>query len=179
MFRRKNVKQKSILAIFFVCVSSFSWAEQLSKIGIVDFSRVVENFPSGSAAFRKYDLLKSEYEERIQQYQLDLNEKELQLLDAKERGTDLEIARLQREVEDFKAFIRKWNETKLKEIDLARNELLEGAEIVQDILKAIEFIAVNEGYTIVFDVTDKDIVWHSMEIDITDLVIRRLRALAR
>ena len=86
---------------------------------------------------------------------------------------------MQREVEDFKAFIRKWNETKLKEIDLARSELLEGAEIVRDILKAIEFISVNEGYTIVFDVSDNDIVWHSMEIDITDLVIRRLRALAR
>ena len=172
--------QKSIMLVFCcVFVTVAGWGEQLSKIGIVDFSKVVENFPSGSAAFRKLDLLKTEYEERIQQYQMDLNEKELSLLDAKERGTDLEIARLQREVEDFKAFIRKWNETKSKEIDLARSELLEGAEIVRDILKAIEFIAVNEGYTIVFDVSDKDIVWHSMEIDITDLFIRRLRALAR
>ena len=165
--------------LILVIAAATGWSEQLSKIGVVDFSKVVENFPSGSAAFRKLNLLRTEYEERIQQYQIDLNDKELRLLDAKEQGDELVIARLQREVEDFKAFIRKWNETKLKEIDLARNELLEGAEIVGDILKAIEFIAVNEGYTIVFDVSDKDIVWHSMEIDITDLVIRRLRALAR
>ena len=173
------INKRFIMLLGCVFFATAGWGEQLSKIGIIDFSRVVENFPSGSAAFRKLDLLKNEYESRIQQYKIDLNEKELRLLDAKETGDDLEIARMQREVEDFKAFIRKWNETKLKEINLVRGELLEGAEIVQDILKAIEFIAVNEGYAIVFDVSDKDIVWHSMEIDMTELVIRRLRALAR
>ena len=43
----------------------------------------------------------------------------------------------------------------------------------------IEFIAVDEGYTLVVDSSDLNIIWYSTEIDITDLVIQRLRALAR
>jgi Skp family chaperone for outer membrane proteins len=46
--------------------------------------------------------------------------------------------------------------------------------------KAIEYVAINEGYTIVLDASAiTTIIWWSLEIDITDLVIERLKEMAR
>ena len=154
-------------------------AEQLSKIAVVSFERVVENFPSGSPAFSRLRILKEEYEERTQEHLERLNELERNLLGAKESGTQLRVASLEREIEDFKSFIRQWQEIKLKEIEIVQNDFLRGDDIARGIYRAIEYIAVNEGYTLVLDDRDTDIVWYSNEVDITDLIIHRLRALAR
>ena len=86
---------------------------------------------------------------------------------------------LEREITDFRIFIRQWQEIKIKEIEIVQNDFLQGHDIAMDILQAIEFIAINDGYTIVLDANDISVIWLSQEIDITDLIIRRLRIRAR
>jgi len=154
-------------------------ADQLSKIAVVDFQKIVDSFPSGSPAFSKLQLLKDSYEEKRLEYLTELNEKEQQLLVARENGSSLDIANLEREIADFRIFIRQWQEIKIKEIEIVQNDFLQGHDIAMDILESIEFIAINEGYTIVLDANDISVIWLSQEIDITDLVISRLRIRAR
>jgi Skp family chaperone for outer membrane proteins len=91
--------------VFILCIPGFVFADQLSKIAVVDFQEVIDNFPSGSPAFSRLQILKDSYEEKRLEYLAELNDKELELLDAKKRGNDLEIARLEREITDFKGKI--------------------------------------------------------------------------
>ena len=169
--------------VIFTCllffIAGIATAEQLSKIAVVDFQKIVDNFPSGSPAFNKLQLLKDTYEEKRLEYLAELNDKEQQLLEARERASNLVIANLEREISDFKIFIRQWQEIKIKEIEIVQNDFLQGRDIALDILEAIEFIAINEGYTIVLDANDVSVIWLSQEIDITDMVIHRLRLRAR
>jgi Skp family chaperone for outer membrane proteins len=162
-----------------LCITTFAPAEQLSKIAVVDFQKIVDNFPSGSPAFSKLQLLKDSYEENRLEYLAELNDKEQELLEARERGNSIQIASLEREITDFKIFIRQWQEIKIKEIEIVQNDFLQGRDIALDILEAIEFIAINEGYTIVLDANDVSVIWLSQEIDITDQVIHRLKLRAR
>jgi len=174
------MKKRFIVPLALLLVAAGAgYAEQLSKIAAVDFQQVIDNFPSGSPAFSKLQILKNAYEEKRQDYLEELNNKELKLLEAKERGNELEIARLEREISDYKAFIRQWQEIKIEEIEIAQREFLEGRDIALDILKAIEYVAVNEGYTIVLDANATSVIWLSPEIDITNLVIERLVTRAR
>ena len=76
-------------------------------------------------------------------------------------------------------FIRQWQEIKTDEIEIVQNEFLQGGDIALDLLRAIEFVAINEGYTIVIDANDISVIWWSPEIDITELVVNRLKAMAR
>jgi outer membrane protein len=165
--------------VFFLCIAGFSFPDQLSKIAVVDFQEVIDNFPNGSPAFSRLQILKDAYEEKRLKYLAELNDKELELLDAKKRENELEIARLEREITDFKTFIKQWQEIKIEEIQIVQKEFLQGGEIALDMLRAIEFVAINEGYTLVMDANDISVIWWSPEIDITDLVINRLKAMAR
>lgn len=172
----KRVLAGLLLAVLLAVAVS---GEQLSKIGIVVFSKVVENFPSGSPAFSKLQNLKETFETQRQDYLAELNRKELELLELKDGGNQIQIANLEREIETFKVFINDWQGIKLKQLEIAQEEFLQGEDIATDIYKAIEFIAINEGYTLILDESDQNIIWYSPEIDITDLVINRLRVLAR
>ena len=166
-------------ACIVLLLSGLAQAEQLSKIAVVDFQKIVDNFPSGSQAFSKLQLLKDSYEVKRLDYLTELNDKEQKLLEAKERESDLVIANLERDIADFRIFIRQWQEIKIKEIEIVQNDFLRGHDIAMDILQAIEYIAINEGYTIVLDANDISVIWLSQEIDITNLVINRLRIRAR
>jgi len=167
------------LVVFSVFIATAGFADQLSRIGVVDFQEVIDNFPSGSPAFSKLQILKDSYDEKRLEYLSELNDKELELLEAKKRSSELEIARLEREITDFKTFIKQWQEIKIEEIEIVQNEFLRGGDIALDMLRAIEFVAINEGYTMVLDANDISVIWWSQEIDITDLVINRLKAMAR
>jgi Skp family chaperone for outer membrane proteins len=175
------MKKGAILAaVLILLVSGSAFTDQLSKIAVVDLQEIIDNFPSGSPAFSRLQILKNAYEEKRLEYLAELNEKELSLLDAKERENDLEIARLEREIADFKVFIKQWQEIKIKEIEIVQNDFLQGRDIALDMRKAIEYVAINEGYTIVLDASAvTTIIWWSLEIDITDLVIERLKEMAR
>ncbi|MBN1687284.1 MAG: OmpH family outer membrane protein [Spirochaetales bacterium] len=168
-----------LLSVVILFSSTSAFAEQLSKIAVVDFQEIIDNFPSGSPAFSKLQILKDAYEEKRLEYLEDLNTKELELLDAKENADELKVARLEREIVDFKTFIRQWQEIKIKEIEITQNDFLQGRDIALDILKAIEYIAINEGYTIVLDANAVSVIWLSPEIDITELIVNRLKAMAR
>ncbi len=172
-------KASLFFVVFLLVVSGVVFPEQLTKIGVVDFQEVIDNFPSGSPAFSRLQILKDAYEEKRLEYLAELNEKELELLDAKKREDELEIARLEREIADFKTFIRQWQEIKIEEIEIVQNEFLKGGDIALDMLKAIEYVAINEGYTLVLDANDISVIWWSQEVDITDLVVNRLKAMAR
>ena len=169
----------NLLAGLILLVSGIASGEQLSKIAVVDFQKIVDNFPSGSPAFSKLKLLKDSYEEKRLEYLTELNEKEQQLLSARDNASELTIANLEREITDFRIFIRQWQEIKIREIEIVQNDFLQGHDIALDILQAIEYIAINEGYTIVLDANDISVIWLSQEIDITELVIHRLRIRAR
>ena len=174
------MKKGSVLLILFLFLSSAAaFSQRLSTIAVVDFQEIVDNFPSGSPAFSRLQILKNSYEESRIAYLEQLNNKELALLETKERGGPLEIAQLEREIADFKTFIRQWQEIKIKEIQIVQNDILRGRDIALDMLKAIEYIAINEGYTIVLDANAISVIWLSPEIDITELVINRLKAMAR
>lgn len=171
--------KKIITILLFVTLPFMAAAESLSKIGVVDISKVLENFPTDSSAFRKLDLLKLEYDDKLPEYLRNLQDIEQRLLDVQEEGSEYQIASLEREVEDYKNFIRTWRDTMIKRINTARENLADGSPIIIDVMKAIEWVAINEGFTLVFDAAERNIIWWSMEVDITEMVIERLRVLAR
>ena len=160
-----------LLTSLLLLVSMIASGEQLSKMAVVDFQKIVDNFPSGSPAFSKLKLLKDSYEEKRLEYLTELNDKEQKLLEAREHESALAIANLEREITDFRIFIRQWQEIKIREIEIVQNDFLQGHDIAMDILQAIEYIAINDGYTIVLDANDISVIWLSQEIDITDLGI--------
>lgn len=168
--------------LLFVCVillvPSFVFSEQLSKIGVVQISRIIENFPTNSQAFQELNRLKEEYDENLPLYSEYLNQLNLQLIEMKNEGDEAEILKQESEIEAYENFMVEYHEAMNKRIANAREKLKDGSGIVESIFSSISFIAVNEGYSLILDAAEQNIIWYSPEIDITDKVIQRLKIIA-
>ncbi len=176
MRRGGTIVTMAVVALF--VVSAGALAEPLSKIAVIDIDRVFESFPEQARVFRELNDRRDAYEERMNEYSEQIDDLELKIIDAKKAENDVEVARLEREREDVLQDRRTYHEIMTRRIKDAYRRIAEGEGIVGEILKVIDFVAVDEGYSIVLDAGDSRIFWFSKEIDITDMVISRLRAIS-
>ncbi len=166
-------------AILIVVCTGALVAEPLSKICVVDIRRVIENFPRDSQVFRSLTRMQEQLEARMAEYDEQINELEMEILEAREEENELEVEKLKNRKADRQEDKKTYYRIMTERINSAWEEIREGEGIVDDILKAIEFVTVDNGYSMAFDLSDKSILWYSKEIDITDKVIARLRQIAR
>jgi len=155
-----------------------SSGESLSKIAVVYMDRIFESYPEDARVFRAIEELRNTYETRMEEYAFELEEIELNLIAARENGDEVEVAELEATRTDFVSNTRTYHEIMTGRIKSAYEDIAEGEGIVQDIFEAIRFVAIDEGYSAVFDAEDSRLYYFGKEIDVTDLVIRRLRAVA-
>ncbi len=154
------------------------YAEPLSKIAVVYLGTVLENFPEDARVFRRIEELTDTYETRMEEYSIELDDIELELLAAKENGDEIEVARLETTRADFIENRRTYHEIINRQIKRAYDDIDQMEGIAEEIMEAIRFVAINEGYSLVLDAEDPRLYYFSKEIDITDMVISRLRAVA-
>ena len=51
------------IGLLVILVAGVGAAEQLTKIAVVDMTRIIENFPSDSAGYRRFRQRRTEYEQ--------------------------------------------------------------------------------------------------------------------
>ena len=153
-------------------------SEPLSKIAVIYLGTVLESFPEDARVFRRIEELTDTYESRMDEYSLELDDIELELLEAKENGNELEVAGLEATRADFIENQRTYHEIMTRQIKRAYDDIAQVEGIAEEIMQAIRFVAINEGFSLVLDAEDPRLYYFSKEIDITDMVISRLRAVA-
>jgi len=174
----RSTRVIALAAVILAATASVAVAESLSKIAVIDIERVFESFPEQSTVFRRIDDMRNDYDEWMAERDQQLDEVELAIIDAKEAGDEVEVARLETMKTDILENRRTYHEIMTRRIQEAYQEIAEGEGIVQEILRAIEFVSIDEGYSAVLDAGDSRLWWYSKEIDITDMVISRLRAMS-
>ena len=173
---RRIIRCFVLLFVFVPVVQTYS--EPLSKIAVIYLDKVLESFPEDARVFRRIEELTYTYETRMEEYAIELDAIELELLAAKENGDEIEVAGLEATRADFVENQRTYHEIMNRQIKRAYDEIYEVEGIAEEIMEAIRFIAINEGYSLVLDAEDPRLYYFSKEIDVTDMVISRLRAVA-
>ena len=168
----------SIVVVMITAVSMLP-AEQLSKIAVLDFERLYESYPEESRVFRQIDELRRTYETRMDEYAFQIDEIDLAIIDARNADDEFERERLELTRQDIVEDRRSYNEIMIRRIETARRAIAEGEGIAREILRTIEYIAIDQGYSLVVASDTSGLLWYSKEVDITDLVINRLRAITR
>ena len=173
------MKKLLLSAAIMVVLGGTAAAEVLTKIAVVDIDLIATSYFGQSQTVREVTLLQEQYENEraVQQDKLDrLRELKFQA----DRDED-ERASLQYEdqIRQQQEFMQEYYTVMMNRIKSKTSTLSQSASFAEEILKVIEYIAINEGYSMVFDARDRNIWWYSKEADITDLVIKRLQLLAR
>lgn len=158
----------AVLALW--CVSAAVPAQEELRIGYVNPGRVSSEAPQADAARRQ---LEEEFEPRDEQIVAMQEElRELEERASRDVGSlsDEEQQRLQREIVARRREIQRTQEAFREDFNMRRNEEL--GQLQRRILRTVSEFAEAEGYDLV--VSD-GVVYASDAINITDLIIERLR----
>ena len=175
------VSKGVVLTVLFAgLVGSLVWnpspAQELQvKVGYIDSQRIFAEYRETQEAERVYkeevEQWKAEAaakEQEIAKLREELQAQSLMLSEEKQRDKKLE---LDRKLEEYQRFV---SETFGEEGLAARRNRELTQPIVERINKILERLSVDEGYGLVFDVANANIVYAKKEFDLTDRVLEEL-----
>lgn len=168
---------KRILIFTLVLVlSAFSLsAEQLSKIGIVNFSRIVEDYFAESSAWREIDTMREKYNEGRDEILDEINDLKMDKLQAENDNNEIKALKLDDEIYNRQEYLKEFHSVWQTRINNKIQGVYQSSTFTAEILDAITYIAESEGYSMIMRTQDPNILWYNHEIDVTNLVLERLR----
>jgi len=171
-----KVLSAGLMAAIMLAVTAASGLAQDIKIGYIDSIKIFAENPQTKDAERAYreevdawTAQKERSEAEIVRLQDELRAQALMLSDEKKREKQLE---LERKMQDYQRFME---ETFGDDGLAARRNKELTQPIVDKINKILEVIAKEQGYMMVFDVANADIVYADKSLDLTELVLTELK----
>ena len=169
----KRIYTVLIFAGLFIFTIPLS-AEQITKVAVLDYTRILSAFYADSAEARRIDEMKTVFAQEVRRLQDEIQTLEEKKLDAENNGDSRSALDLDSAIQDKKQYYQEYVRVRGKQIQQAAENLGSSNELARDILKEIQYIAESNGYSIVLKRSDPDLLWWSYEVDITDLVLQRL-----
>ena len=79
------------------------------------------------------------------------------------------------QISSLRYYLQQFVDEKNKELESKKALMPDTTETLSKIVNQIQYVAESEGYSIIFDSKDRNIIWWTHSVDITDLVMRKLR----
>lgn len=163
-----------LLLIFLVGAAGQVSAQQITKIAIIDLSRVYSVYYMESQELRKLEEMKESFQEEIDRIREEIQQLEEQKLTAENRGDEEMALQIDDEIFKKQQYLKNYIRVKNNQLKETRESLTRDQQFLEDILAEISNVAESQGYSAVFRASDPNLYWWSQEVDITEEVIRRL-----
>ena len=156
------------------CALTAVSAQKVSRVGVVDLSKIFSQYFRESVSFRKIEELQQTYEEERQRIvnQIDLLKEEK--IKAQSDGNDSMVLRIDKQIDEKQEYLKDYHSVMTNRINRLKENLQASSSLSAEILQAIEFVAEEEGYSVIYKSQDPNILFFSRDADITDLVLERL-----
>lgn len=166
-----------ILAAFLLVVGAVGslQAEQLTQIGVINLSKIISSYFASSYALREINDMQSKFDNQKQKILSNIQKLEQQKVNATQAGDQQKALKLDSEIFKQKNYLQEFIRIKTNQIKQKRNSLLQSQNFLSDLVKAIAYVAENNGYSIVLRSDDPSIMYWNHTVDITNKVIARLK----
>ena len=149
-------------------------AEQITKVAVLDYSRVLSSFYSDSAEVRRIEEMKVAFAEEYRRLQEEIQELEERKMDATDRGDSRTALDLDSRIQERRSYFQEYVRVRGNQIRQAEAGLASSNALAQEILEAIQYVAETNGYSLVLKRSDPNLLWWNYEVDITDQVLKQL-----
>ena len=178
---RRTVLTLVLVVVLAIGAAFPAVAQQITRVAILDLSRVLAAFPQDVAALKNFESRKAEVQAAVDVRTSEI--KKLQTKKAEAEGTgDEETAKsLDLDIKRKTADLRDYATARQNELDLMARALNSSVSFIKRLNTKIAQVAEAEGYTLVLNTKPQDqgsgiILWNSSAVDITDKVIQALSA---
>jgi len=161
--------------VFVCCCAGSAFAQQLTRFAVVDLPKVYSAFFRDSKAVREFEERSARVQTEIDRMTKEIQELRSKHADAVLSGEQSQALRLENEINRKTDFLREYYTTKTAELEDQRKKLSQSGSFLEQVYGEIRFIAESEGYSMVMNLKEnKDILWYSPTVDITDKLIQNL-----
>lgn len=174
--------RKKIFGIVVVFVTLFTLnltAEQLSKIGIINFSKIIEDYFAESTSWREIDDMRAKYEKGKDAILDQINELKVKKLEAENNDNQSIVLKLEDQIYNKQEYLKEFHSVWQTRINNKIKGVYQSSTFTAEILDAIEYVGETEGYSLILRSQDEDILWYNNEVDVTGLVLDRLKQITR
>ena len=167
----------ALLLLFMIISGSPLFADQITKVGILDIEKVYSIYFRESKAVKELQQLRADVLREINRIDEEILLLESQKLDAESRNQGEAALRLDREIFEKKQYRDNYRRIKMDQIRKRSENLYKSDEFLDELLEAIEFVSESEGFSLVLNSSgqfSQFFFFYTKEVDITELVIQEL-----
>jgi Skp family chaperone for outer membrane proteins len=171
---------KRIVPALAVCIALASplaaQTQQVTKVGIIDFTKVLLTAYKDTKGYRDYDQARSDYNKEVSARSKDITDLQSQKLDADKAGNKTLSLTLEKTISDRQKDLDTYRRVKGSILSQQLGGLMTGP-VLQEIYNVVKYISETGGYALVLriDTDSKDLFLYRIpEIDITDDVVQEI-----
>ncbi|MCR5401720.1 MAG: OmpH family outer membrane protein [Treponema sp.] len=170
----KNIKKISVLFALFL-ISSASFAQQITKFGVVDTAKVYNAYFRNSAPVRNYEKKRSEFQAEINKQTEELQRLQSRKVEYEKAGNEIQAQKIQAEITKKTDFLTEYTNAKNVELNSMQKSLETSDAFYQKLYNTLARIAEGGGYSMILSLQQENaILWYSSSVDITEQVISEL-----
>src|SRR5574344_602473 len=161
--------------VVFAAVCGTAFAQQITRFGVVDTSRVYSAYFRNSAPVRNYESKKAEFLNEINKRTEEIQQLQQQKVDYQNAGNDSAALRVDADITKKTDYLTEYTNAKNVELESLKKSLQNSDAFYKKLYSTLEKIAESEGYSMILSLQQANaILWYSPSVDITDKVITEL-----
>lgn len=168
---------KTIFAFCFIFafMAAGIFAQQITKFGVVDTSKVYSAYFRNSAPIRNYEKKKAEFQEEIEKRTQELKSLQQKKLEYEKNGNESQALKTEAEITKKTDYLTEYTNAKNVELESMLKSLETSDEFYKKLYNTLGQIAESGGYSMILSLqASNSILWYSNSVDITDQVIQKL-----
>ena len=150
------------------------FAQQITKFGVVDTSKVYNAYFRNSAPVRKYEEKKAEFQAEVNKKTEELRSLQKKKLEYTNDGKDAQALKIEAEITKKKEYLTEYTNAKNIELETLQRSLQTSDEFYKKLNNTLSRIAETGGYSAILNMQSDAILWFSSSVDITNQVIAEL-----
>jgi outer membrane protein len=159
---------KKIFFTLFLAILLFPGiVKSQTKIGYVISEQIMQNLPEAQTVSKQLETLRKEAVDTLESFQKEIQAKVAEYQQKESLMTEDAKKKTQKELYDMDAQLKELNQKKSDELKKKNETLMQ--PIIQKINNAIEFIAKDEGFSVILD--KNVILYGDQQINITNKVL--------
>ena len=169
----------SLIACVALALPAAAQTQEVTKIGLCDFTRVLLTAYKDTKAYRDYDQASQDIRKEIARLTAELNDLQNQKLDADKANNSTKSLTLQKTISDKTEYLNTYRTVKSAWLAQQGSGLLTGP-VLTEIMDVVNKVAEAGGYALVLR-SDTDafrtmLLYRVPEIDVTDDVVKMILA---
>ena len=170
-------KRIIILLVISALILSSAYSQQLTRVAVVDLSRVYQEFFRESQAVRDFEARSARVQNDIDRMQREIQELRTRHANAIQNNNQTEINRLETDINRRTENLRNFHQARMAELERERSNLVQSGSFLNEVHDEVRLLCEREGFTLVVNINNNPgIVYYNPSFDITNRLIASLRA---